>query len=292
MSYDALIQLTISEAAAKLRAREVTSLDLTRACLDRIERWNPVLNAFITVTAESALQEAARADAEIARGHYRGALHGIPIALKDLIDTAGVRTTAASAVYEGRIPDRDATVVCRLREAGAVFLGKLNLHEFAYGGSGVISHFGPVRNPWDTSRITGGSSSGSAAAVAAGLCYAAIGTDTAGSIRLPASICGITGLKPTYGLVSVAGVIPLCWSYDHVGPMTRTALDAAIVLDVIAGYDAEDPTSTDLDYSPAAPSIESLPAGLRFATAANMFEDDLAPSVDPLYREALSLLSN
>ncbi|MDT8067332.1 MAG: amidase [Terriglobia bacterium] len=291
MSYDELIQLSVGEAAAKLRAREVTSLDLTRACLDRIERWNPVLNAFITVTAESALQEAARADAEIARAQYRGALHGIPIALKDLIDTAGIRTTAASAVYGDRIPDRDATVVRRLREAGAVFLGKLNLHEFAYGGSGVISHYGPVRNPWDTSRITGGSSSGSAAAVAAGLCYAAIGTDTAGSIRLPASICGITGLKPTYGLVSAAGVIPLCWSYDHVGPMTRTALDAATVLDAIAGYDPEDPTSVRFEFSPVTNSIERLPAGLRLATPSNIFEEDLDPAVERVYREALVQLS-
>lgn len=291
MSHNDIIRLSVSDAAARLRTREVTSLDLTRACLDRIERWNPVLNAFITVTAESALHEAARADAEITGGQYRGALHGIPIALKDLIDTAGVRTTAASAVYENRIPDRDATVVHRLRQAGAVFLGKLNLHEFAYGGSGVITHYGPVRNPWDTARITGGSSSGSAAAVAAGLCYAAIGTDTAGSIRLPASICGITGLKPTYGLVSAARVIPLCPSYDHVGPMTRTALDAAIILDAIAGYDPEDPTSARFDYSPAADSIEGVSAGLRLATAANIFEDDLDPAVDHFYREALSLLS-
>jgi aspartyl-tRNA(Asn)/glutamyl-tRNA(Gln) amidotransferase subunit A len=291
MGYDDLIQLCVSQASAKLRAREISSSDLTRACLGRIERFNPVLNAFITITAESALQEASRADDEIAQGKYRGPLHGIPIALKDLIDTAGVRTTAASALYENRIPERDATVVRRLREAGAVFLGKLNLHEFAYGGSGVISHYGPVRNPWDTARITGGSSSGSAAAVAAGLCFAAIGTDTAGSIRLPASICGITGLKPTYGLVSAAGVIPLCWSYDHVGPMTRTALDAAIVLDVIAGYDPEDPTSAQFNFSPSADSIHRLPSGLRVATASNIFEDDLDPEVERLYREAFAQLS-
>jgi aspartyl-tRNA(Asn)/glutamyl-tRNA(Gln) amidotransferase subunit A len=291
VGYDDLIRLSISEAAAKLRAKEVTSSDLTRACLDRVERWNPVLNAFITVTAESALQKAARADDEIASGDYRGALHGIPIALKDLIETAGIRTTAASTVYENRVPERDATVVRRLHEAGAVFLGKLNLHEFAYGGSGVISHFGPVRNPWDTTRITGGSSSGSAAAVAAGLCYAAIGTDTAGSIRLPASICGITGLKPTYGLVSAAGVIPLCWSYDHVGPMTRTAIDSAIILDAIAGYDPEDLTSANFDISPAASTIENIPAEIRLATASNIFEDDLDPAVDRLYHEALNLLS-
>ncbi|HEU5402363.1 MAG TPA: amidase [Terriglobales bacterium] len=291
MGYDELIRLSVSEAASRLRAKEITSTDLTRACIERIERWNPVLNAFITVTAESALQEAARADAEFSAGKYRGLLHGIPLALKDLIDTAGIRTTAASAVYENRIPNRDATVVRRLREAGAVFLGKLNLHEFAYGGSGVISHYGPVRNPWDTTRITGGSSSGSAAAVAAGLCYAAIGTDTAGSIRLPASMCGITGLKPTYGLVSASGVIPLCWSYDHVGPMTRTALDAAIILDTIAGYDSEDPTSANFQFMPATPSIEALPSGLRLATPGNIFEEDLDPAVDGVYRKALKHLS-
>jgi aspartyl-tRNA(Asn)/glutamyl-tRNA(Gln) amidotransferase subunit A len=291
MGHDELISLSVKQAASALRAKQASSVDLTRACLDRIERLNPVLNAFITVTTKSALQEATRADEEIAHGNHRGPLHGIPIALKDLIDTAGVRTTAGSAVYENRIPERDATVVRRLREAGAVFLGKLNLHEFAYGGSGVISHFGPVRNPWDTTRITGGSSSGSAAAVAAGLCFAAIGTDTAGSIRLPASVCGITGLKPTYGLVSAAGVIPLCWSYDHVGPMTRTALDAAILLDAIAGYDPEDPTSAKLDFTATVPAIEQLPSGLRLATPSNVFEDDLDPAVERSYREALELLS-
>ena len=291
MGHHELTSLSLQEASAALRAKKASSVDLTRACLERIERLNPVLNTFITVTAETALQEAARADEEIARGKYRGELHGIPIALKDLVDTAGVRTTAASAVYENRIPERDATVVRRLRQAGAVFLGKLNLHEFAYGGSGIISHYGPVRNPWDTARITGGSSSGSAAAVAAGLCFAAIGTDTAGSIRLPASVCGITGLKPTYGLVSAAGVIPLCWSYDHIGPMTRTAIDAALVLDAIAGYDPEDPTGTNFDFGPTAASIEQTPAGLRFATASKIFEEDLDPSVERSYREALGILS-
>lgn len=291
MGHDELISLSLNQAASALRAKQASSVDLTGACLDRIERLNPVLNAFITVTAESALREAERADEEIAHGNYRGPLHGIPIALKDLIDTEGVRTTAASAVYENRIPERDATVVRRLREAGAVFLGKLNLHEFAYGGSGVISHYGPVRNPWDTTRITGGSSSGSAAAVAAGLCFAAIGTDTAGSIRLPAGVCGITGLKPTYGLVSAAGVIPLCWSYDHVGPMTRTALDAAIILDAIAGYDPEDPTSARFDFSPTATSIEHLPPDLRLAIVSSIFEEDLDPAVEASYREALKLLS-
>src|SRR5512146_2160228 len=286
MSHNELISLSIHEAGELLRARKASSVDLTRASLERIERWNPVLTAFITVTAESALREAEAADAEIARGEYRGALHGIPIALKDLVDTAGVRTTAASAVYEDRVPERDATVVRKLRNAGAVFLGKLNLHEFAYGGSGLISHFGPVRNPWDTNRITGGSSSGSAAAVAAGLCFAAIGTDTAGSIRLPSALCGITGLKPTYGLVSAAGVIPLSFSYDHVGPMTRNALDAAIMLDAIAGYDPEDPTSAHIPFSPTAGTVTQLLRRIRLATTTELFEAELDPDVEQIYRKA------
>jgi aspartyl-tRNA(Asn)/glutamyl-tRNA(Gln) amidotransferase subunit A len=283
--------LPMSDAAELLRTKKISSLALTRACLERIEQLNPMLNAFITVTAESAFREAKAADEEIVRGEYRGALHGMPIALKDLIDTAGVRTTAGSAVYENRVPEQDATVVRRLRDAGAVFLGKLNLHEFAYGGSGVISHFGPVRNPWDTTRTTGGSSSGAAAAVASGMCFAALGTDTAGSIRLPASLCGITGLKPTYGLVSAAGVIPLCWSYDHVGPMTRTARDAALLLDAIAGYDAEDPTSLPGKYEAVTKGLENLPSGLRFAVAREFFLEDLDSEVAAGFDAAVETLA-
>ncbi|MGE5110166.1 MAG: amidase [Acidobacteriaceae bacterium] len=291
MSHNDLVFLSVHEAAELFRTRKASSVDLTRASLERIERWNPVLNAFITVTAEGALREAEAADAEVARGEYRGALHGIPIALKDLVDTAGVRTTAASAVYENRVPEQDATVVRKLRNAGAVFLGKLNLHEFAYGGSGLISHFGPVRNPWDTNRITGGSSSGSAAAVAAGLCFAAIGTDTAGSIRLPSALCGITGLKPTYGLVSAAGVVPLSFSYDHVGPMTRNALDAAIMLDAIAGYDPEDPTSAHIPFSPAASKLSQSPRAPRLGTTTELFETELDPEVERIYQDAVERLA-
>lgn len=232
--------LELSEASQSLRKKEVSPVDLTQSCLARIEKLNPAINAFITVTAESALQEAKEREAEIARGEWRGPLHGVPLAVKDLAETAGVRTTAASAVLEHYIPSEDAEVVRRLRSAGAVILGKLNLHEFAYGGSGMIGHFGPAKNPWNTAHVTGGSSSGSAAAVAAGLCYGAIGTDTAGSIRLPAACCGIVGLKPTYGLVSTRGVIPLSWSLDHVGPMTRTVSDAALLLQAIAHYDQHD----------------------------------------------------
>jgi Asp-tRNA(Asn)/Glu-tRNA(Gln) amidotransferase A subunit family amidase len=225
---------TIAETAERIRRRQLSPVEVLKECLDTIERLNPVLNAFITVTVESARQEANRAEKEIAQGNWRGPLHGIPVGLKDLIDTAGVRTTAASAAFNDRIPAEDAEVVKKLKAAGAVLIGKQNLHEFAYGGSSLISHFGAVRNAVNPEFITGGSSGGSAAAVACGMCYAAIGTDTAGSIREPAALCRVVGLKPSYGLVSAKGVIPLSVSLDHVGPITRTVEDAAILLDAIA----------------------------------------------------------
>lgn len=227
-------RLSIAEAAQLIRDCRLSPVDLTRECLDRIDRLNPLLNAFITVTREQALKEARMAEAEIRSGHWRGPLHGIPIGLKDLIDTAGVRTTAASGLFKERIPANDADVVQKLRNAGAVFLGKQNLHEFAYGGSSMVSFFGEIHNPWNLDFIAGGSSGGSAAAVSAGLSFAAIGTDTAGSIREPAAQCGIVGLKPTYGGVSLDGVIPLSHSLDHAGPLTRTVEDAALILEVIA----------------------------------------------------------
>jgi aspartyl-tRNA(Asn)/glutamyl-tRNA(Gln) amidotransferase subunit A len=265
---------TISELAQALRRRQISPVEITQECLERVERLNPALNAFITVMAESALAEARKAEAEILRGEWRGPLHGVPVALKDLIDTAGVRTTAASALYKDRVPDQDAEVVRRLRQAGAVILGKNNLHEFAYGGSSLVSYFGDVHNPWDLGRIAGGSSGGSAAAVAAGLAYAAIGTDTAGSIREPAALCGCVGLKPTYGRVSGRGVIPLSPSLDHVGPLTATVEDAAIVLQAIAGYDAADITTVDVpvaDYvSASRESVKSLRVGVP---RAYFFED-------------------
>ncbi|MGH9633883.1 MAG: amidase [Candidatus Angelobacter sp.] len=259
--------LDLSEASRAVQKKEVSPVELTQACLARIEKLNPHLNAFITVTGTEALDAARKAEAEIARGEWKGPLHGIPLAVKDLIETAGVKTTAASAVLQDNVPNADAEVIRRLKSAGAILLGKLNLHEFAYGGSGVIGHFGPARNPWNTAHITGGSSSGSAAAVAACLCYGAIGTDTTGSIRLPAACCGITGLKPTYGLVSARGVIPLSWSLDHVGPMARTAADAALMLQVIAAYDPQDIGSQKFPpvYYPSA--IEESIATLRIGVA-------------------------
>src|SRR5436190_3981550 len=226
---------SIAEVSALIRRREVSPVELVEECLACIERLNPTLNAFITVMAESALAAAAQAEKDIQSGSWRGPLHGIPIGLKDLIDTAGVRTTAASAVLENRVPTEDADVVKRLKAAGAIIIGKQNLHEFAYGGSSLVSHFGPVRNPVNPEFIAGGSSGGSVAAVGSAMCYAAIGTDTAGSIREPAALCGLVGLKPTYDLVSTRGIIPLSNSLDHAGPITRCVEDAAIALNAITG---------------------------------------------------------
>jgi aspartyl-tRNA(Asn)/glutamyl-tRNA(Gln) amidotransferase subunit A len=280
-------QFTIQQASNAIRMGELSPTELTRSCLARIERLNPALNAFITVTAESALEEARRAEVEIRSGKHRGPLHGIPLALKDIVDTAGVRTTAASLLFEKRVPTEDAFIVKRLKAAGAVLLGKLNLHEFAYGGSGIIGAFGVARNPWDTERITGGSSSGSAAAVAAGLCLGAIGTDTAGSIRLPSAFCCITGFKPTFGLVSAHGVIPLASSYDHVGPMARTAEDCALILQAIAAYDSWDPNSSTVQGGGYAQALADKVTTLRLGVPDQFFFDDLDPEVAAALDEAL-----
>ena len=284
--------LELAEASQAVQKKEVSPVDLTQACLKEIARRDPELNAFITVTAESALAEARKAEAEITRGEWKGPLHGIPLAVKDLAETAGIKTTAASAVLKDYVPTADAEVIRRLKAAGAVLLGKLNLHEFAYGGSGIIGHFGVARNPWNTAHITGGSSSGSAAAVASGLCYGAIGTDTAGSIRLPAAFCGITGHKPTYGLVSTRGVIALSWSFDHVGPMARTAADAALMLQAIAHYDAEDINCQKFPpvYYPSA--IEEPVKSLRLAVARDFWKDadsEVALAVDAAIKELAKL---
>jgi aspartyl-tRNA(Asn)/glutamyl-tRNA(Gln) amidotransferase subunit A len=285
-----LTRLSLVEAAELVRTRKASPVELTRASLARIEAMDSRLNAFITVTAESALREAHAAEDQIGRGGWRGPLHGIPIALKDLVDTAGVRTTAASNVFRDRVPAEDAEIVRRLKQAGAVLLGKLNLHEFAYGASTVVSAFGPVRNPWSPERTAGGSSAGSAAAVAAELCCAAIGTDTGGSIREPAGFCGVVGLKPTFGRVSTRGVVPLAWSLDHVGPMTRRVRDAAAVLQVIAGYDARDTASVDVpvpDYSAAPQAAGALRLGVPRAH----FYEALAPEVEAAVQSALTVLA-
>jgi aspartyl-tRNA(Asn)/glutamyl-tRNA(Gln) amidotransferase subunit A len=281
---------TILQLAPRLRRKEISPIELTRASLERIDKLNPALNAFITVTAESALAEARAAEAEIDRGEWRGPLHGIPVALKDLIDTAGVRTTAASALYKDRVPTENAEVVRRLRLAGAVIVGKNNLHEFAYGGSSLVSFFGDVHNPWDTGHIAGGSSGGSAAAVAAGLCYAAIGTDTAGSVREPAALCGCVGIKPTYGRVSARGVIPLSWSLDHVGPLAATVGDAAVVLQAVAGYDPLDIGSVDVPVSDYVSALGRDTKPLRVGVPRRCFYDDLDDEVAAAVEQALAVI--
>lgn len=278
---------SIRELSEQIRRNQLSPVELTRDCLSRIEKLNPALNAFITVMAESALRQARDAENEIRKGNWRGPLHGIPVGLKDLIDTAGVPTTAASALFTGRIPAEDAEVVARLKKAGAVLIGKQNLHEFAYGGSSIISYFGAVRNPWNPEYIAGGSSGGSTAAVAAGMCYAAIGTDTGGSIREPASLCGVVGLKPTYGRVSARGVIPLSPSLDHVGPITRTVADAAVVLQAIAGYDPGDPNSADIPVPDYVSPIDQRPAKVRVGVPRKLFYENLDWEIASAIEEAL-----
>jgi aspartyl-tRNA(Asn)/glutamyl-tRNA(Gln) amidotransferase subunit A len=287
-----MIDISITEAAELLRQKQVSPVDLAGACLDRIERLNPVLNAFITVTHESAMAEARVAEDEIQRGKWRGPLHGIPVGLKDLIDTAGVLTTCGSALFAERVPTEDADVVQRLKRAGAVLIGKQNLQEFAYGGTSASSHYGAVHNPWNPKHIAGGSSGGSAAAVAAGMCFAAIGSDTGGSIREPAAFCGIVGLKATYGRVSTRGVFPLSWSLDHVGPICRNVRDAALMLEAIAGYDVLDPTSVDWPtekYAQYANDLNSK-TDFRIGLVRQPFFEDLDPDIELAITEAVEVI--
>ena len=284
--------LPLQAASALIHSRRASSVDLVRACLDRIARHDRDLGAFITLTADSAMEDAKRADADIANGVDRGPLHGIPIALKDLYDTAGVRTTGGSRIYADRVPEHDGVVVEKLRAAGAVFLGKLNLHEWALGVTNQNPHFGPACNPWDATRIPGGSSGGSAVAVAAGFAYMSPGSDTGGSIRIPASLCGVVGLKPTYGRVSLRGVIPLAWTLDHAGPLARTFGDLALSLATMAGHDELDPSSVDVATDDYASGIEDGAKDVRFILPTNHFFDDVDPEVDAAVRDAARILTS
>jgi aspartyl-tRNA(Asn)/glutamyl-tRNA(Gln) amidotransferase subunit A len=286
-----LAAMTLAQASSSIRAKAVNSVDLTQACLTRTEKLQPLLNAYITVTGDEALAAARMLDAELQRGKWRGPLHGIPMALKDNIDTAGVRTTGASHLFKDRVPDQDAEVVRRLKNAGAILLGKLNLHEFAYGGTSAVSYFGPVHNPWDPLLTPGGSSGGPGAAVAAGMCFASIGTDTAGSVRIPASYCGIVGLKPTYGRISIRGIIPLSWSLDHAGPMCKTVEDTAIMLNLIAGYDPQDATTVDAPVPDYMHALTRPTSKLRLGLPRKPFFDDLNPEVGKAIENALAVLA-
>lgn len=278
-----VVNLSIAEAARALNRGEYSALELTDAYLRRIEAQNPTINAYITVTAERAREDARRATQERAAGKVRGPLHGIPIAHKDLYETAGVRTTGGSKIHAGYIPSADCTVVSKLREAGTILLGKLNTHEYAYGVTTNNPHYGPTRNPWDLERIPAGSSGGSGAAVAAGLAIAATGSDTGGSIRMPASLCGVVGLKPTFGRVSKAGVMPLSHLFDHTGPLTRTVEDAALMLNAMAGYDPMDPTTVRTPVTDFAADLGLGLRGLRIGVPRTYFfdhlEDDIAVAI-------------
>jgi aspartyl-tRNA(Asn)/glutamyl-tRNA(Gln) amidotransferase subunit A len=288
---DDVANLNLHEAATLVRQKKISPVQLAETCLARIEALNPMLNAFITVTPDSALAQARQAEAELQRGMWKGPLHGIPIALKDSIDTAGVRTTCGSALFKDRVPREDAAVVQRLRDSGAVLLGKVNMYEVAFGPTTTkTSFFGRVANPWATDRISGGSSSGAGAAVAAGLCFAAVGSDTGGSIRQPAAFCGVVGLMPSYGRVGTRGTVPLSRSADYLGPMTRSVVDTALVLRAIAGYDQDDVTSYNMPVQDYAAAL-SRPRGrrMRIGLARDYFFEGLDPQVRQIVDRAMSV---
>lgn len=288
-----LTTLGITRAARLIERRELSPVELTQAFLDRAHSLNPQLGAFLMITADTALAGARAAEAEVAAGNYRGLLHGMPFALKDIFSTAGIRTTGHSRVCAETVPTQDAAAVTKLYEAGGTLLGKLATHEFAHGGPSFDLPWPPARNPWNTAHFTGGSSSGSAAAVAAALTPAALGTDTGGSIRLPAALCGIVGLKPTYGLVSRRGVYPNSFTFDHVGPMTWTVADCAALLSVIAGHDPDDPASAEIDVPNYSQALGRDLEGLRIGVARHWHETDIAtdPEVIDAFETAVSVLA-
>jgi aspartyl-tRNA(Asn)/glutamyl-tRNA(Gln) amidotransferase subunit A len=280
---------SLAALATALRERRLSPVEAAVALLERIEGVDKEFNAFITVLPEKALEEAALAEKEIMAGEYRGPLHGVPVGLKDLICTKGVRTTLGSAFFEGYVPDHSAAVAVKLEEAGAIIIGKTNTHELAYGATGDVSHFGPTKNPYDPDRISGGSSSGSGVAVAAGLCYAALGSDTAGSIRVPSALCGVVGMKPTFGRVSKRGVFPLSWTLDHVGPLTRTVEDNALLLNALAGHDPEDPYSMDRPAEDFARDLRGDVRSGAVGVPTNFYFEHVEDEVERKVRESIDV---
>ena len=286
--HDELLNLSLTEAASKVRTREVSPVDLVQAALLRIRATDDVLRSYITVFEEQALQVAKAAEIMVAAGHNLGPLHGIPIALKDNIALRGMRTTAGSKVLGDWLPDADATVAERLRRAGAIFIGKTNMHEFAWGGTSANPHYGTVRNPWNIERFPAGSSGGSGVAVAARSCFGAIGTDTGGSIRLPSAINGVTGIRPTYGRVSNHGIIPLAWSMDTAGPMTRTVEDCALMFGVMAGHDPKDPTTAARPGADYSAGLSGGVRGLRIGVVPGYFFHHVQAPVRDAVQAALA----
>jgi aspartyl-tRNA(Asn)/glutamyl-tRNA(Gln) amidotransferase subunit A len=285
-----LAALTLKQASERIRSKKVSPVELTEACLERIKTYNPKIDAWITVMRESALAQAKALEKDQMAGRFLSPLHGIPIGLKDNIETAGVRTTAGSKTLSGNIPAEDAEVTRRLKAAGAILIGKCNMHAFASGATSAVSYYGPVRNPWNLELIAGGSSGGSAAAVAMNNCYAALGTDTGGSVRTPSAMCGVVGFKPTYGRVSIRGIVPLTWSLDHCGPIARTVEDAAMVLQVIAGYDRLDLQSIDYAVPDYSAGIGAPASQFRIGIPP-MFYDGLEDEVAHAMEDAIALLN-
>jgi aspartyl-tRNA(Asn)/glutamyl-tRNA(Gln) amidotransferase subunit A len=282
-----LNEQTIAELAPLIKSKQVSPVEIVNEVLQQIEKLNNRLNAYIEVTAEKAVRQAETAEAEILSGNYRGPLHGIPIAVKDNIYFANEVTTMGSKIHQNFRSSFDATVVEKLAQAGVAFTGKLNLHEYAWGATNNNPHFGPCRNPWDVERISGGSSGGSGVATASHMTIASLGTDTGGSIRIPSSFCGIVGLKPTHGLVSKYGCFPLAWSLDHIGPMTKTAKDAAYVLEAISGYDPKDPTSINVPTSRYSDELTGSVKGLRIGINEEYFFNNVDFEVEKTVRNAI-----
>jgi aspartyl-tRNA(Asn)/glutamyl-tRNA(Gln) amidotransferase subunit A len=258
-----------------IEEKEVSPVEVTLQLLDRIEAVDPGINSFITINREDVLAQAQKAEEEIEAGLYKGPLHGIAIGIKDIIYTDKMRTTMGSEIYQDYVPEYNAAVVEKLKKAGAIIIGKLNTHQFAYGPTGDRSHFGPVKNPYDKQKITGGSSSGSAASVSACLCFGSLGTDTGGSVRIPSSFCGIVGMKPTYGRISKQGVFPLSWTLDHVGPLTRTVTDNALLLNSLIGYDSNDPSSVHRETEDFTRYIGKGIEGMTIGLPSNFYFDDM-----------------
>lgn len=278
------------ELAGLIRDREVSPVELVDACLDRIDATEPALNSFITLLPEQAREAARRAEQEIARGAYRGPLHGIPVGLKDLFNTAGVRTTSGTRIYDTFAPAEDCTVATKFSQAGAILIGKLNMHPLAFGPTGENEDYGHMHNPWNPERITGGSSGGSGSATSAGQCTITMGSDTGGSVRIPAALCGIVGLKPTYGRVSRAGLTPLSWCLDHPGPMVRTVEDAALAMNVIAGYDPRDHATVNVPTPDYTQALTGDVRGLRIGIVKEYYEAEIDPEVATLTQQAINLL--
>ena len=287
-----LCYMSAGQLSRLVQAKEVSPVEIVEAHLARIDTTEPVLNSFITLLPEEARTAARRAETEIQAGNYRGPLHGIPVGLKDLFNTAGVRTTSGSRIFDNFIPNEDCTVAARFLRAGAVLLGKLNMHPFAYGPTGENSDYGHMHNPWDPELVAGGSSGGSGSAAAAGQCAITMGSDTGGSIRIPAALCGIVGFKPTYGLVSRYGLTPLSWSLDHPGPMTRTVEDAALAMNVIAGHDPRDVASAQVETPDFTTALSGGVRGLRIGVPKEYFEAPLDPEVGQAVRDAIDVLAN